>query len=194
MASKLGELERRGACRHPVFGAVVCPPVFPEVPPSAGPEHFCSLFGLPSVFTGCSVIGRVVFRCSDWKFALENAVSSRADFVVSAKLALMIQCYPFFLQGMPFGTRFLLLGLMHRCVLNSHLHQVCIQYVHGDRRESKRQLCCPESCSRHLLLLSILCAAAREHNVPAHAKAMHPASTQIDDPRFNSLLNLGLNH
>jgi hypothetical protein len=63
MASKLGELERRGACNHPVFGAAVCPPVFPEVPSSAGPQHFCSMFGLQSVFTGCSVVGRVVLRC-----------------------------------------------------------------------------------------------------------------------------------
>jgi hypothetical protein len=107
MAFKLGELERRGACEYPVFVAVVCPPVFSAVPVSAGPQHFCALFGLPSVFTGCSVIGRVVFRCADWKFAFDNAVTSRADFVVSAKLALMIQCYPFMLQGLPFGNRFL---------------------------------------------------------------------------------------
>jgi hypothetical protein len=92
---------------HPLFGAAVCPPFFTQEPNTAGPEHFCSLFGLPSVFTGCSVIGRVVFRCADWKFAVDNAVACHADFVVSAKLALMIQCYPLFLQGMPFGTRFL---------------------------------------------------------------------------------------
>jgi hypothetical protein len=106
MASKLSELERRGACNHPVFVAAVCPPLFFEVPSSAGPQHFCSMFGLQSVFTGCSVVGRVVLRCHDWDYALEKAVASHADFVVSAKLALMIQCYPYMLQGMPFGIRF----------------------------------------------------------------------------------------
>ena len=105
MASKLGELERRGACRHPMFGAAVCPPCFPAEPRSAGPQHFCALFGLPSVFTGCSVVGRVVFRCGDLKFALEHAVASSADFVVSAKLAFMIQCYPYYLRGLQFGIR-----------------------------------------------------------------------------------------
>ena len=42
----------------------------------------------------------------DWDYALEKAVAAHADFVVSAKLALMIQCYPFMLQGLPFGNRF----------------------------------------------------------------------------------------
>ena len=106
-ASKLGELECRGACTYPVFTAAVRPPVFASEPPTARPEHFISIFGLPEVFTGCSVVGRVVLRCTDLNFALQNAAASRADFVVSAKLAFMIQCYPYHLQGMPFGTRFL---------------------------------------------------------------------------------------
>ncbi len=44
MASKLGELARRGACKHPVFGAAVCPPVFSEVPTSAGQDEPAPVF------------------------------------------------------------------------------------------------------------------------------------------------------
>jgi hypothetical protein len=42
-ASKLCELERRGACLHPVPGIVVFPPFFESTPSVAPPEHFCSL-------------------------------------------------------------------------------------------------------------------------------------------------------
>ena len=101
-ASKLCELERRGACLYPVLGIVVCAPFFPEEPISAGPEHFCSLFGLPAVFTGCSVIGRVAVRCTDWNTAAKSA--PRLDFIVQAKLAFLVQCYPKSLEGMPIGT------------------------------------------------------------------------------------------
>jgi hypothetical protein len=61
----LCELERRGACLHPVLGIDVCPPFFESTPSVAPPEHFCSLFGLPEVFTGCSIIGRVAVRCTN---------------------------------------------------------------------------------------------------------------------------------
>ena len=110
-ASKLCELERRGACLYPVLGIVVCAPFFSEEPVSAGPEHFCSLFGLPALITGCSVIGRVAVRCTDWNTAAKSA--PRLDFIVQAKLAFLVQCYPKSLEGMPIGTR---LGTIELCL------------------------------------------------------------------------------
>ena len=101
--AKLCELERRGACLHPVLGIVVCPPFFESTPSVAPPEHFCSLFGLPEVFTGCSIIGRVAVRCTNWNTAV--TLSSTIDFIVQAKLAFLVQCYPKQLEGMPIGTR-----------------------------------------------------------------------------------------
>ncbi len=102
-ASKLCELERRGACLHPVLGIVVCPLFFESTPSVAPPEHFCSLFGLPEVFTGCSIIGRVAVRCTNWNTAVQ--LSSTIDFIAQAKLAFLVQCYPKQLEGMPIGTR-----------------------------------------------------------------------------------------
>lgn len=105
MASKLGELQRRGACRHPVFAVAVCPPQFDSVPPHAGAEHFSTMFGLPDVFTGCSVVGRVVLRCAEFDVAFKNAAGLHADFIASAMLTFMIESYPYRLKGLPFGTR-----------------------------------------------------------------------------------------
>jgi hypothetical protein len=101
-ASKLGELERRGACSYPVIGVVVSPPFFDSTPKFAPPEHFCSMFGLSKVFTGCSVVGRAV-RSREWTTVV--AFRNRLDFIVHAKLVFMVQCYPLHLEGMPIGTR-----------------------------------------------------------------------------------------
>ena len=54
MASKTGKLWRKGACANRFLSVQLSPPAFTAVPLKAAKEHFVSLFGIDTVFTGCS--------------------------------------------------------------------------------------------------------------------------------------------
>jgi hypothetical protein len=62
MATKLGELQRQGACANHLVGFKVVDPKFSEIPAvSPTSEDYVSIFGF-DCYTGCSKMGRVVYR------------------------------------------------------------------------------------------------------------------------------------
>jgi hypothetical protein len=77
LASKTGELMRRGACAASFLSVAMRPPRFESPPPLADRSNFVSLFGPEEVFTGvtgCSDMGQVKYRGN----SLDDAIAEPA--------------------------------------------------------------------------------------------------------------------
>ena len=79
----------------------VVDPKFSEIPAvSPTSEDFVSIFGF-ECYTGCSKMGRVVYRGNGWNSALDEDW----DFIGVGKLMLLMQCYPKHCCGLPTGLK-----------------------------------------------------------------------------------------
>jgi hypothetical protein len=103
LATKLGELQREGACAASFLGVAMCLPCFAAPPPRADRTHFTSLFGVDEVFTGCSDMGIVTYRGN----SIVAAATENADLIISSKLLLMYLCFPQLMKNsnVPIGLR-----------------------------------------------------------------------------------------
>lgn len=93
MASKLGELQRQGACANELIAF--------KVSQSEEEHEIIELFQ-HSCYCGPGKMGRVLYRGNNWEEACQ---SDGWEFIAVGKLLLLMQCYPALCHGLPVGIR-----------------------------------------------------------------------------------------
>ena len=102
IASKLGEMQRAGACRHKYVSFEVVPPALNSRSEIRGEEHYADILGFPC-YLGNSEHANVVYHGDDFDAA--SNIDGLHPRVVIGKLLLLLQSFPVELNGLPVGAQ-----------------------------------------------------------------------------------------